>query len=862
MNFILNMARREMRASWHRLLFFFICIALGVGSIVSLRSLLQNARATTLREARALLTADVQMTANNKWNAETQAVIDKYRRSPLTLGYTETIETATMLRPVGNATARPRLVELKAVRADFPFYGEMKLADGQRYSHDLLKGQGAICPVSLMTQFNLKVGDQIKLGNLVFTIRAIIESEPGNTLNAFSAGPRVFVDYDDAFAAGVIAFGSRARFKGLFKVADGQAENLRRQLRNDLQSQPTISVRTFRDTENRLSESLRQVENYLSLIGLVILVLGGIGISSVTRVFIQQKMKTIAILKCLGGNNARVLGTYLVQVLMLGLAGSLLGLVLARLTTWALPKYYADRLPQNIEFGLTWQATVQGLLLGLLIALLFSLLPLLEIRRIKPNLVLRNESGVNPTDKKWWRIDWRSIDWLRVLTAMVVTLGLIALAGWQAGSLRIGAIFLAGLAVTALLLNLVATLLIRSLRQLRYLPSFALRQGVNSLYRPGNQTKVILLAVGLGAFFIIAVQLLQASLLREFNFAFNSNAEDMYLIDIQKDQRDSLSSLIEHQTGAKPTLVPVMRMRIVQINNETISQGDRSQQADQPRNGQRRDRGMLDREYTVTFSHSLDGNGALVAGQFWDQRPATQPEISIDEVMAQNLKVGVGDVLTFDHLGNRIAARISSVRRVDWRNVRLAFFVIFRAGTLDDAPYNLVTAIKGPPQGQARAQLQRDIVNRFPNISVIDIFDILAVVRKVVGNITAIVTFVGGFIFLSGLLILIGSIAMTKYHRLYESAILKTLGAQRRLMITITLIEYAVLGLLAGLIGSSAAVALTWAISRHGLEIPWSFTPSINLVGIAATVIIVMLVGVLSSWDVMVKKPLGILRAE
>ena len=861
MNFILNMARREMRASWHRLLFFFICIALGVGSIVSLRSLIQNARVAMLREARALITADVQLAANNKWSAETQAVIDRYRQSPFTLGYTETIETATMLRPVSNATARPRLVELKAVRADFPFYGEMKLADGQRYSHALLKGQGAICPVSLMTQFDLKVGDQIKLGNLVFTIRAIIESEPGNTLNAFSAGPRVFVDYDDAFAAGLIAFGSRARFKGLFKVADGQAENLQRQIRNDLKSQPAISVRTFRDTENRLSESLMQVENYLSLIGLVILVLGGIGISSVTRVFIQQKMKTIAILKCLGGNNARVLGTYLVQVMMLGLAGSLLGLVLARLTTWALPKYYADRLPQNIEFGLTWQATVQGLLIGLLIALLFSLLPLLEIRRIKPNLVLRNESGVNPKDKKWWRIDWRNIDWLRVLTTVIVTLGLIALAGWQAGSLRIGAIFLAGLAVTALVLNLVATLLVRSLRQVRYIPSFTLRQGVNSLYRPGNQTKVILLAVGLGAFFIIAVQLLQANLLNEFNFAFNSNAEDMYLIDIQKDQRDSLSSLIESQTGTKPALVPVMRMRIVQINNETISQ-DAPGQPENRRSGPRRERGMLDREYTVTFSRSLDGSGALVAGQFWDQSPATQPEISVDEVMAQNLKVGVGDVVTFDHLGNRIAARVSSVRRVDWRNVRLAFFVIFRAGTLDDAPYNLVTAIKGPPQGAARAQLQREIVNRFPNISVIDIFDILAIVRKVVGNITTIVTFVGGFIFLSGLLILIGSIAMTKYHRLYESAILKTLGAKRKLIITITMIEYAVLGLLAGLIGSSAAVALTWAISRHGLEIPWSFMPSINFAGVAATVLIVLLVGVLSSWDVMVKKPLGILRAE
>jgi putative ABC transport system permease protein len=861
MNFVLNMAWREIRASWHRLLFFFLCIALGVGSIVALRSLIQNARATMLREARALLTADVQLGANNKWNAEAQSVIEKFRQSPLVLGYTETLETATMLRPLGNESARPKLVELKAVQAQFPFYGEMILKDGQAYSHALLANRGALCPASLMTQFDLKTGDQIKLGNLVFTIRGVIDSEPGSTLNAFSAGPRVFVDYDDAFAAGLIAFGSRARFRALYRTREGQAENVQRMIRNELRAQPTISVRSFRDTENRLSESLMRVENYLSLIGLIILVLGGIGISSVTRVFIQQKMKTIAILKCLGGTNRRVLGAYLVQVMVLGLSGSLLGIALARITAYALPKYFADRLPQGVEFGLTWQATLQGLLIGLLIALLFSLLPLLEIRRIKPNLVLRNESDVNPGVRKWLRINWRETDWLRVTTAIIVTGGLIALAAWQAGSLRIGAIFLAGLAVTAFALNLMATVLIRSLRKIRFIPSFTLRQGVNSLYRPGNQTKVILLAVGLGAFFIIAVRLLQANLLNEFNFVADSNAEDMYLIDIQKDQRDELSTLISNQTGTKPNLVPVLRMRIVQINNEAVSRGAAEQQGE-PRKDARRERGMLDREYTVTFNQSLERSGALVAGKFWEPTPTSQPEISIDEIMAQNLNVRVGDSLTFDHLGNRLSARITSVRRVDWRNVRLAFFVIFRAGALEETPYNLVTALKGPPQGEARARFQREVVNRFPNVSVIDVFDILAIARRIIDNVTTIVTFVGGFIFLSGLLILTGSIAMTKYHRLYESAILKTLGARKKLIITITLIEYAVLGLLAGLIGSAAAVALTWAISQHGLEIPWSFMPSINLAGVAATLLLVLLVGVLSSWDVMVKKPMGILRAE
>ncbi|HZS05594.1 MAG TPA: FtsX-like permease family protein [Blastocatellia bacterium] len=856
MNFVLNMARREMRASWHRLLFFFICIALGVGSIVSLRSLIQNVKVTVLREARALVTADVQVGTNNKWDAETRGVMERYRQSPLVLDYTETVETATMLRPVTNEKATPKLVEVKAVQPGWPFYGEMRLKGGQHYDYSLLKDKGALCTSSLLTQFDLKTGDQIRLGNLTFTIRGVIEAEPGNTLNGFSFGPRVFVSYDDAIAAGTASF--RARYKALFKIREDQVENVRRQIKSDLQSEPTVSVRSFRDTENRLSESLVRVENYLSLIGLVILVLGGIGISSVTRVFIQQKMKTIAILKCLGGNNARVLGTYLAQVLILGLSGSLLGILIARIVAYALPKYYADQLPPGVEFGLTWQATLQGLLIGMLIALLFSLLPLLEIRQIKPNLVLRNEASFSQGRKSWWRINWRRIDWLRAGTGLLVALGLIALAGWQAGSLKIGAIFLGGLAATAFILNLAATLLVRSLRQIRRLPSFVLRQGVNSLYRPGNQTKVILLAVGLGAFFIIAVRLLEANLLNEFNFGFASAAEDMYLIDIQKDQRDELAAMIAGKTGVAPKLVPVLRMRIVQINDEAISVND----GDRKKGGKDRERGLLDREYTVTYRDHLEENEHVIAGKFWDAAPATQPEISIDEIISQNLKVGVGDTLTFDLLGQRIPAKVTSVRRTEWRNSRLGFFVVFRPGTLENSPQNFVTAIKGPEPGDPRSQFQRDLVNRFPNVSVIDVFDILAAARRIVGNITTIVTFVGGFIFLSGMLILIGSIAMTKYHRLYESAILKTLGAKKKLIINITLIEYAVLGLLAGLIGSSAAIALTWAISKYGLEIPWSFMPAINLTGIAATLLVVVLVGAASSWDVMVKKPLGILRAE
>lgn len=848
MNFILNLARREMRSSWQRLIFFFLCIAIGVGSIVALRSLLQNLKASVNKESRALLTADVQVASNTLFDEAAQKTLARFYGLPFVTAHTQMLETATMIRPVKDQAAVPKMVELKAVQAQFPFYGQLVLGNGMPYSHDLLKGRGALVRQAVLTSFNLQVGDQILINDQPFTIRGLIEKEPGNTLNAFSFGPRVLIDYTDAANIGLLGFGSRARYRVLFKTQEGFAGDLTTQLRQAFQSQPFISVRSFRYSQDRLSNSLTQVEDFLSLIGLVILVLGGIGISSVTRVFINQKMKTIAILKTLGSNNRRVLAAYLLQVMLLGLFGSLLGLGLAKLTMLVLPVYFGGKLPLDIDFSLTWSAVWQGLGIGLLISLLFSLVPLLEIRRIKPILVLRSSAGLEEGHISWWR------DATRIIVSVLVAAGLLALAGWQAGSLKIGAIFLAGLAAMTLVLNLAAWLLMRGLRGLRHLPSFALRQGVNSLYRPGNQTRIILLAVGLGVFFVVAVRLLQVNLLEEFSVDLNNTSRaDLYLVDIQRDQLGGLGAFIKQATGEAPPLIPTIRSRIAQINGREVNP-DRTAVSD--------NRGLLGREYVLTYRPQLDPSETLLAGKFWDDSASNEPEISIEELLNKELKLDLGDRVTFDILGKQITARVTSIRRVDWRNARTGFLVVFRPGALDNAPTMYVSALKGPKPGVERAQFQRNLVDRFPNVSVIDVYDIIEVARGIVDNVSLAVTFVGGFVFLSGLLILVGSIAMTKFHRLYESAILKTLGAKRKLIIATLLVEYGVLGLLAGTLGSSAAIALTWAVSKYGLEITWRFVPSVNLLGVVVALILVMVVGVVSSWDVLVKKPLRILRSE
>ena len=844
MIFSLTLAWRELRASWRRLIFFFLSIAIGVGAIVCLRSLVQNLKESVTRESRSLLTADVQVSSNSAWTPETRAVLDRVARQPMVTGRTEMLEMATMLRPADRPDASPRLAELKAVQPDFPFYGEMTLAGGTPYSHQLLRDRGVLVREGTLAALSLRVGDRVRIGTLEFTIRGTIEKEPGNTMNAFSLGPRVLLDYEDAARAGLLTFGSRVRYRALFKTSEAGMEPVVSALRDGLKNQPGLNVRSFRYSQDRLSESLTRVEDYLSLIGLVILVLGGIGISSVTQVFVQQKMRTIAVLKCLGGTNRRVLGAYLLQVLALGAMGSLLGLVLAWGVTAALPRLLGDRIPFNLTFGLTWQATLQGLGVGLLIALLFSLLPLLQIRQIKPVLVLR--SAEPPRRQRF--------DWQRILVGGVVLAGLLGLAGWQAGSWRIGTIFLLSLAAVTLLLALAASLLMKGLRGLRWIPSFPLRQGVNSLYRPGNQTRVILMAVGLGIFLGVSVRSLQLNLRSEFALDLRNLQADLYMIDIQRDQREEVARMVERATGSLPTILPTVRTRIASINGRSVS-GDRPQRSsDNP--------GMLGREYVVTYRSFLEPNETLVAGTFWNDTPTTEPEISIEDLLHRELGLNLGDRVGFDILGRSLTARITSIRRVDWRNARTGFLIVFRPGPLAEAPTMYISALRGPATNADRARLQREIVERFPNVSMIDVRDIIEIARGIIENVSLAISFVGAFVFLSGLLILIGSIAMTKYHRLYEAAILKTLGARRRLIILVTLIEYSILGTLAGLLGSLAAIGLTWAISEKALQIAWHFSPGVNLLGLAIGALLVSLVGLLASGDVLVRKPLGILRNE
>jgi putative ABC transport system permease protein len=631
--------------------------------------------------------------------------------------------------------------------------------------------------------------------------------------------------------------------RACFKAQEGKDQELWEQLANDLKQLRPDWLRSFREMQNFANTILERIEAQLTFAGLVILVLGGIGIWSVTRVFVQQKLKTIAILKCLGGDNLNVFAAYLTQAFALCLIGSLLGLLFAGILTMIIHRAFADSLPFHLKSGLTLAASLQGLGIGVLITFLFALPPLLEIRRVKPLLVMRQETSLLR----------RRIDWLSMVAALLIILVLFALASYLANSARIGGIFIGTMAGTALVLSLLGTALIYILRRLRRLPSFALRQGVGSLYRPWNQTKMILLAVGLGTLFVTAMRIQQVNIIRQLDADLSTSKSDMFFFNIQTDQRASVEESLTRMAGTAPQLFPVLRARLVDIKRS-------------PKNSQAIESERLGREQWFTYRRDQIVDEPIIDGKFWEPVPSAVPEISVSDFFGRSFKLAIGDTLIFDLAGRKIEAVVTSVRgRKQTVSISAGygrFDIIFRPGVLEDAPQMFVGMAKGPPPGERRANLQREFVERYPNVSLIDFYDQMAFVRERINNASLAVNFLAGFVFFCGVLILSGSVAMTKFHRLYESAILKTLGAEKKLIIYIIIIEYGVLGLLAGATGSAAALMLTWLISKYSMRIPWHPMPSVNLIGVAATILLVIVVGVLSSWDVMMKKPLHILRAE
>lgn len=842
--FPLRMAARELRASWRRLLFFFLCVAIGVGAIVALRSVVQSVRGALVGQARTLLGADVAVIANRPWDPATRAEIERRVGQAAVPAQTDTVSTATMARPEVEKRPVARMVELLAVERRFPLYGDVSM-EGQRYAYDLLRGRGVLVRPELLAQLDLRVGDRLLLGGNPFTIRGVVTGEPGSSPNAFSFGPRVIVALEDLRETGLLAFGSRARYELLLRTAsDSQAETLAKDIRQRYRGR-FISVRSFRSAQENIGEDLAKAEDYLSLVGFIVVVLGGVGVWSVTRVFLQQRLRSIAVLKCLGATSAQVLATYMLQSALLGLTGSAMGVLVAWLALEAIPERViaATGAP---AVALTWPAVLQGVGVGALVSLLFALVPLMDVRRIRPLLLLRE--GLSEGRRRG------RFDWAKLVASAVLVLLLGALAIWQSGSVRAGLAVLVGLFVLAGLLTLAGMAIVRVVAPLSLSRHFAVRHAVLSLRRPGNQTRVILMAVGIGAFFVLGVRLIQTSLLDAIRIQIAEDSPDMFLIDVQPDQREALVRTVTAAGAQAPKLVPVLRARVTGVRGQLVNLESYEDV---------RGRGSLAREYVITFRDALDPNETLLEGKLGTSEPPLLPLVSIEKSLRDRFDLRVGDVMTFDVMGRILEARVGSVRDVDWGQARSGgFMFVFEPRAFAGAPATYIGFMKGPADAATRARVQRDVAATLPNVSLIDAREIFQRAETIVANVSLGVTIVGFVALLAGVLILAGAVAMTRFQRVYEAAIFRTLGATTRKLAGMLAFEYGLLGVLAGIIAAAGASVLAWSVARKLLDIPWVAAPGMTLAGVVLTGILVLTVGVLASVEVLRQKPLSTLRSE
>lgn len=841
--FVLRMAWREIRASWTRLVFFFLCVAIGVAAIVAVRSVIQEVREALTREARMLVGADLVVQSGRPWSDDVAARLDDALTRDGVTTRLEVIETATMASSPGGQV---KLVELRGVEPGFPLYGTLTLGSGRPFDAAVLRDRGVVVQPELLVQLGVNVGDQIQLAGQAFTVRDTVTRDRVQGRGGFAFGPRVYLELADLRATTILQFGSRASYQWFIKVGDDTlgrlTEDLRRGFRRDL-----VSVRSWRTIEDRLGRNLTLAENYLSLVGFAMVVLGGIGVWSVTRVFIQQKIRSVAVLKCVGASSRTILATYVLQVVTLSLAGGVCGVGIAAVAIAAIPESVIA-LVGVTSIGVTWSAAGQGLAVGALVSLLFALVPLLEVRDVKPLLLLRADAAPGA----------RRRGWQSVLTAALIGVALTGVAVWQADALAAGLYVSVGLAVVAGVLAGAGTVLVRLVRPLAASKTFALRHAVISLGRPGNQTRVILTAVGLGCFFILGVRALQTNLLTEFSLELGEAAPDLVLIDIQRDQVDGVRAVVAPYQRTPPPLLPLLRGRVVGVD------GARTQL---PTVEDVRREGELAREYGLTYRDSLADNERLVDGEFWTGRTedaAADLEVSIEEELRTEHRIELGDRIRFDIAGRVIEARVTSVRKVAWDQTQNGgFMFVFRPGpAIERAPHTVVGFLQVNDLPNATGLVQRDLVRAYPNVSVIDVSTVLDSVREVVENATMAITIVGGVTVAGGLLILVGAVAMTKFQRLYDAAIYRTLGASTRRLAAMVAIEYGLLGALAGLLGAIGALGLSWAVATRLFEIDWRPDWAGLSLGVALATAIVAAVGLVSSADVIIRKPLGTLRGQ
>jgi len=833
------MAWRDSRRNRARLFLFVSAVVAGIAALTAVRSFSVNLTRDIDREAKTLLGADLLIDARHP---APDTLLETY--VPEGSQGASIVNFLSMVRFPSNGGTR--LSQIRAIEGNYPFYGIWK-SEPENSWKSFREGKKALVEHALMLQYGIKPGDSIQVGNVTFVIEGDLLSSPGRAGIASAIAPVVFIPQAWLDSTGLVQKGSRVDYQYYYQIPAGIDVDALLDPKEKKMEDAGLNYETVNSRKRSLGAAFGNFGTFLNLVGFIALLLGCIGVAGAVHIYINDKLPTVAILRCLGASGRKAFYIYLVQVAGIGLLGAILGAVLGSLVQKILPILVRDLLPiENVSTEFSWSAVGQGVLLGLAVAVLFALLPLAGILQTSPLRTLRASVDEPTTTGRL----------LRWGVYALISASVLGFTWWLVRDWQQTLYFIGGLAAAFLMLYGLAALFTWLLR--RFFPkkwSYVWRQGIANLFRPQNQTLLLVVTIGLGTMLLSTLFLVQNLLLKQVAFSGSGSQPNMVLFDIQSNEKDSVAALVTRNSMPLMQQVAVVTTRVETIDGQTKQQDELDTLNSKPR-------WVWDREYRVTFRDSLIDTEEIIEGAWVGTHEVGTPvPVSISDNLQQGMKATIGTRIVFNVQGARIETVVASVRKVNFNRVQTNFMVVFPNGVLEKAPqfHVVVTKVNSAEQS---ATFQSELVRRFPGVSAIDLTQILRSVDEVLRKVSFVIRFMAMFSILTGLLVLISSIYQGKFARIRESVLLRTLGASRRQILSINAIEYFLLGALACFAGVGLSVAGAWALSKFVFQIPFEPEWWPLLLTFASITGLTVLMGLFNSREVVNKPPLEVLRNE
>jgi len=834
------MAWRDSRRNRGRLFLFVSSIILGIAALVAISSFGENLQTDINKEAKKLLGADLVVESNFPMPDSINEKI-KYIEEERS----DIVSFASMVYlPKTDDT---RMVQVNALKGNYPYYGEFA-TEPSNANQTFKQGQKALLERTLMVQFGLEKGDSIKIGKVTFEIEGLLKTAPGRSGFAGAVLPVVYIPKQFLEATELVQFGSRIDYNYYYKLKEGlEGVNLVDTLEATLRP-ASMGFDTIEERKENLGRAFNTMTDFLNLVGFIALILGCIGVASAVHIYIKSKLSTVAVLRTLGASGKQAFIIYLLQILVMGLIGAIMGAVLGSILQKLLPIILGEFLPlENVSTDISLDAVFLGIITGVAVAVLFALIPLLGIRKISPLKTLR-ASYEPETGAK---------DPLRWLVISLIILFIGGFTWYQTGRWQTALGFIAVVAVSFLLLAGVAKFVMWAVK--KFFPvkwSYVWRQSIANLYRPNNQTLILLVSIGLGTALISTLFFTQDLLLSQVEFSGRGNQPNMIMYDIQTSQRDEVLQLTKDYKLPLIQNVPIVTMRLETIDgvNKTQNRADTTET--------HRSNRAYSREYRVTYRDTMTANEEILEGTWFGDRPKSDTIwVSIADNIQRSMRAEVGTKLVFNVQGALLETYVSDIRKITFGQLQTNFFVLFPSGVLENAPQFHVVVTRTPDE-EVSGKFQRDLVKGFANVSVIDLTQILKTVDTILNKVSFVIKFMALFSILTGLLVLISSVVLSKYQRVKESVLLRTLGANRKQILQINGFEYFMLGTLSTLTGILLSFGISWLLAKFQFEIPFTPRWTPPLIVFVSITVLTIIIGMLNSREVVSKPPLEVLRKE